>query len=184
MNAAALQAQAFLHRFGITDADLAALVSRQRAKAARNPLANATEPLSVIEALASPLLADPLRAAYIYPPSDGAVAMILATEERARQLTDKPIWITGLGSCIDSFFGDRDLSESMSLRNAASRAYKMAGIESAASAFDVCEISDPYAHQLPLWAWQLGLTDDPKAWLGTDCRGSIPRVEPSPARRK
>lgn len=176
LNAAALQAQVFLHRFGITDADLAALVSRQRAKAARNPLANATQPLSPTEALTSPLLADPLRAAYVYPPSDGAVAMVLATEERARQLTDKPIWITGLGSCVDSFFlGDRDLSESMSLRNAASRAYKMAGIESAASAFDVCEISDPYAHQLPLWAWQLGLTDDPKSWLGTD----LTRINPS-----
>ena len=30
------------------------------------------------------MLADPIREAYVYPPSDGAVALILATEERAR----------------------------------------------------------------------------------------------------
>ena len=176
LSAAALQAQAFMRRFEITDADLAELVSRQREKAAHNPLANETSPLTPAEAAASPMLADPLRAAYVYPPSDGAVAIILATEERARKLTDKPVWITGLGSCIDSFFlGDRDLSESMSLRRAAERAYHMSGTKNAATNFDVCEISDPYAHQLPLWAWQLGLTDDPKGWL----RGDLHRINPS-----
>jgi acetyl-CoA C-acetyltransferase len=101
--------------------------------------------------------------------------MILASEERAADLTDKPIWITGLGSSIDSFFlGDRDLSESMSLRQAAERAYRMASVDNPATAFDVCEISDPYAHQLPLWAWQLGLTDDPKQWLSGDLQSVNP----------
>jgi acetyl-CoA C-acetyltransferase len=102
--------------------------------------------------------------------------MILASEDRARQLTDKPVWITGLGSSIDSFFlGDRDLSESVSLRQAAERAYRMANIPDASAAFDVCELSDPYAHQLPLWAWQLGLTDDPKRWIA----GDLSRFNPS-----
>jgi acetyl-CoA C-acetyltransferase len=174
--AAALQAEAFLRRFGITDADLARLVSQQRGKAARNPLANERAPLSPEAAATSPMVADPLREAYVYPPSDGAVAMILASEDRARQLTDKPVWITGLGSSIDSFFlGDRDLSESVSLRQAAERAYRMANIPDASAAFDVCELSDPYAHQLPLWAWQSGLTDDPKRWLA----GDISRFNPS-----
>lgn len=174
--AAALQAQAFMRRFNITDAELATLVSGQRAKAARNPLANETSPLTASQAAASPMLADPIRAAYVYPPSDGAVALVLASEDRAVQLTDTPVWITGLGSCIDSFFlGDRDLSESMSLRRAARQAWKMAGVKEPATAFDVSEISDPYAHQLPLWAWQLGLTEDPKRWLA----GDLARVNPS-----
>ncbi|HUE15621.1 MAG TPA: thiolase family protein [Planctomycetaceae bacterium] len=176
LSAAALEAEAFMRRFEITDADLAELVSQQRVKAARNPLANETTPITPTQAVASPMLADPIRAAYVYPPSDGAVALILATEKRARQLTDRPVWITGLGSCIDSFFlGDRDLSESLSLRRAAERAYRMAGIETPSTAFDICEISDPYAHQLPLWAWQLGLTDDPKRWL----KGDLAHVNPS-----
>jgi acetyl-CoA C-acetyltransferase len=176
LSAAALQAQAFMRRYDVTDADLADLVSRQRAKAARNPLANETTPITPAEALASPMLADPIRTAYVYPPSDGAVALILASEKRARQLTDRPIWITGLGSCIDSFFlGDRDLSESISLRRAAEQAYRMAGVEKPVAAFDVSEISDPYAHQLPLWSCQLGLTDEPKRWL----KGDLSSVNPS-----
>src|SRR3984957_10201679 len=68
--AAALQAEAFLRRFGITDEDLARLVSQQRGKAARNPLANETTPITPAEAAASPLVADPLRTAYVYPASD------------------------------------------------------------------------------------------------------------------
>jgi len=174
--AAALQAEAFLRRFGLDECDLATLVEKQRAKAARNPLFDQSVAIDWPHAVGSPMLADPLRAAFVYPTSDGAVAMILASEERARQLTDKPVWISGLGSCVDSFFlGDRDLSESMSLRRAAERAYRMAGIDEPPSAFDVCEISDPYAHQLPLWAWQLGLTDDPSRWLAED----LTRVNPS-----
>ena len=174
--AAALEAEAFMRRFEITDGDLAELVSQQRAKAARNPLANQVAPLTPAQAIASPMLADPLREAYVYPCSDGAVALILANEERARELTDRPVWITGLGTCIDSFFlGDRDLSESMSLREAAARAFRMAGIKEPGTAFDVCEISDPYAHQLPLWAWQLGLTHDPRRWLKED----LARINPS-----
>jgi acetyl-CoA C-acetyltransferase len=174
--AAALQADAFLRRFGITDEELARLVCQQRAKAARNPLANERTPLSPADVAASPMFADPLREAYVYPPSDGAVAMILASEDRARHLTDKPVWITGLGSSIDSFFlGDRDLSESASLRQAGGRAYRMANIGQPQTAFDTCELSDPYAHQLPLWAWQLGLTEDPKRWLA----GDLARFNPS-----
>ena len=83
LSAAALQAQAFMRRHDVTDADLAELVSQQRTKAARNPLANETTPMTPADALASPMLADPIRAAYVYPPSDGAVALILATEKRA-----------------------------------------------------------------------------------------------------
>ena len=116
--AAALQAEAFLRRFGLDECDLASLVEKQRAKAARNPLIDQSVANEWPPAGGSPMLADPLRAASVYPPSDGAVAMILASEERAQQLTDKPVWISGLGSCVDSFFlGDRDLSESMSLQS-------------------------------------------------------------------
>ena len=79
LSAAALQAQAFMRRHDVTDAELAELVSQQR-ESRRNPLANETTPITPAEALASPMLADPIRAAYVYPPSDGAVALILATE--------------------------------------------------------------------------------------------------------
>lgn len=158
LSAAALQAQAYLTRSGITEAHLADLVVRARRWAAQNPVAQETAPITRAEALASPMLADPIRSAFSYPVSDGAIALILASEQRAREITDKPVWITGLGNCYDSFFlGERDLGGNFALERAANRAYAMAGVTAPQSMFDAVEIADQYAHQLPQYAEGLGL---------------------------
>ena len=156
--AAALQAQAYMNRSGVTDEQLAEVVVRSRAWAAKNPVAQEKAPITRNEALASPMVADPIRQAYMYPVSDGAVAMILASEERAKEITANPVWVTGLGNCYDSFYlGERDLAGNFSMERAAKRAYAMAGIADPEHAFDVVEICDAYAHQQPQWAEGLGL---------------------------
>ena len=180
--AAALQADAFLRRFGISDEELARLVCQQRAKAVRNPLANERTPLSLADVAASPMLADPLREAYVYPPSDGAVAMILASED-LRLPPDRQ-------ACVDYRIGFVDgqllpgLPRFVRVGEFAGKppacAYRMAKIGQPQTAFGVCELSDPYAHQLPLWAWQLGLTEDPKQWLA----GDLARFNPSGGSRR
>ena len=165
--AAALQAQAYLARSGISEIELADLAVRARRWAAKNPVAQETKPLTREKALASPMIADPIREAFMYPVSDGAIALILASEKRAREITDRPVWITGLGNCYDSFFlGDRDLGGNFALERAATHAYAMAGISGPEKAFDVVEIADQYAHQLPQYAEGLGLCKAGKAWLG------------------
>ncbi len=157
---AAMQAQAYMARSGVTEEQLADLVVRARQWASKNPVAQDNKPLSRQEALASPMLADPIREAFMYPVSDGAVAMILASEQRAAEITDRPIWVTGLGNCHDSFFlGERDLAGNFALQRAAERAYAMAGIDNPKQAFDVVEIADQYAHQLPQYAEGLGLCE-------------------------
>lgn len=167
--AAALQAQAFLGRSGVTEEQLADLVVRSRAWAAKNPHANDQAPLTREEVLNSALVADPIREKHIYPVTDGAIALILASEERAKELTDKPVWISGLGNCYDTFYlGERDLGGNFSLGRAACRAYGMAGIKDAKTAFDVVEIADQYAHQLPQYAEGLGLCNDAAAWLAAN----------------
>jgi acetyl-CoA C-acetyltransferase len=166
--AAALQAQAYMARTGITEEHLADLVLRARQWAAKNPVAQESRPLTREEVLASPMIADPLQSAFIYPVSDGAIALILASEDRAREITDKPVWITGLGNCYDSFYlGERDLGGNFALEHAAKRAYTMAEIQDPATAFEVAEIADQYAHQLPQYAEGLGLCGDQTAchWL-------------------
>lgn len=166
--AAALQAQAYLAKSGVSDEQLADIVVRSRAWAAKNPVANDQAPVTRDAVMASALVADPIREKHIYPVTDGAIAMILASESRAKQLTDKPVWVTGLGNCYDTFYlGERDLGGNFSLGRAACRAYGMAGIKDAKDAFDVVEISDQYAHQLPQYAEGLGLCGDGEgaAWL-------------------
>jgi acetyl-CoA C-acetyltransferase len=156
--AAALQAQAYMASSGVTDDQLADIVVHARRWARLNPVAQETALLTRDAVLAAPMLADPIRGSFVYPVSDGAVAMIVASEERARGITDKPVWITGLGNCYDSFFlGERDLAASFSLERAAQRAYAMAGVADPATAFDVIEIAGQYAHQIPQYAEGLGL---------------------------
>jgi len=166
LQAAALQAQAYMNRSGVTEQQLAEVVAHSRAWAAKNPYAQEQAPLTVEEVLASPYVADPIREKFMYPVSDGAVAMIIASEKRAKELTDKPVWITGVGNCYDTFFlGERELGGNFALERAAQRAYRMAGVTDAATAFDVAEITTHYVHQAPQYAEGLGLCTDGAAWL-------------------
>ena len=161
LNAAALQARAYMTRSGITDRHLDRVVVRARQWAARNPYANAREIIESGKATASSMVCDPIRQLHVYPVSDGAVGMLLASEERAREFTDKPVWITGFSNCMDSFFlGDRDLTSNFALKKAAGRAYQKAGINEPKKAIDVVEVTDAYAYQQPMWLEGLGFCDD------------------------
>lgn len=158
LNAAALQAGLYMKKAGVTEEQLADVVVRARRCAALNPYANAREQLEPGRVMASPMLCDPIRALHEYPVSDGAATLLLASAERAAEFTDKPVWITGFGNCMDSYFlGDRDLAGNFALKGAAARACWMAGVDDPARAFDIIELSDAYAYQQPLWLEGLGM---------------------------
>ncbi len=166
--AAGLQAQAYGAKAGLTDQQLADIVVRARKNAALNPNIKELPQVTAAEVLNSAMLADPIRQLHAYPVSDGAVGMILAAEEIAVKITDKPVWITGVGNSMDSFFlGDRELTSNAALKQAAARAYKRAGIQDPRKAFDLLEVSDQYAYQLPMWLEGLGLCDEGKGpeWM-------------------
>jgi acetyl-CoA C-acetyltransferase len=160
LNAAGLQARAYMTRAGLTDEHLAQVVVRARQWAAKNPYANAREAVEKGKVIASPMVCDPIRQLHIYPVSDGAVGMLLASEERAKEFTDKPVWITGFANCMDSyFFGDRDLTSNFALKKAAGRAFEKAGIQDPKKAIDVVEVMDAYAYQQPMWLEGLGFCE-------------------------
>ena len=70
--------------------------------------------------LAEDHLVAPLHKHDCPPISDGAVAVVLAADDRARELTDNPAWIRGLEHRIDMHaLGLRDLTDSPSTRLAA-----------------------------------------------------------------
>lgn len=170
--AAGLQAQAYAAKSGITDQQLAKIVARSRKRAAQNPYTPGLEELTAEAVMASDMLADPIRALHAWPVSDGAVGMVLAAEEIAVKICDKPIWITGVGNSMDHFFlGDRDLASNTPLKQAAARAYKRAGVTDPKTAFDIIEVSDQYAYQLPMWMEGLGIVDEGKGGQWIDDNG-------------
>jgi len=114
--------------------------------------------ITVKDVLKSEILVDPIRLLDTKPTSDGACAMILAREEKARKLTAKPVWITGISNCYEThYLGDRDLAECEALVSAAQSAYKMAGITNPRKEVDLAEICDEYSYQELLWMEGLGL---------------------------
>lgn len=161
VSAAALQAMRYTTKYGITPEQRARVVVKSRKNAANNPFAMCCDSISVEDVLRSTMLADPIRVQEAKPvPVDGACAMIIATEEKAKKLTDKPVWITGLGNCYDHHeLGYRDLAGCDSLATAAQRAFKMAGIKNPAKELDLAEISEQYSYQELLWSEGLGFCD-------------------------
>jgi len=163
LNAAGLQARAYAEKSKITEEQLAKVVVRARQWAARNPYAMDGKLLDLGDVMYSPMLCDPIRTLHAYPVSDGAVGMLLCCEERAHEFTNNPVFITGFGNCMDSYFmGDRDLVSNFALKKAAERAYKRAGIKNPKKAVNCVELSDQFAYQQPMWLEGLGLADEGK----------------------
>ncbi|MCP4755612.1 MAG: thiolase family protein [Proteobacteria bacterium] len=156
-SAAALQATSYMHRYNITPQQCAEVVVKSRKNAKNNPYAFSSAELSSKEVLESDMVADPITALGVKPTVDGACTILLASEEKARKLTDKPIWITGVKNCYDSYhLGGRDLSVSKSLEVAAQGAYQMAGISNPLDDIDVAEIGVDFGYQELLWSEELG----------------------------
>jgi len=99
--------------------------------------------ISLDELLDRPFFADPLRRHDIAPITDGAAAIVLAADDRARELRENPAWITGIEHRIETpVLGARDLTESPSAMAAA----KVATRDNTRN-LDVAEIHAPFTHQ-------------------------------------
>jgi acetyl-CoA C-acetyltransferase len=154
---AAMQARRYMDCYGLTEEDFAHVSVKNRGNAMRNPNAHLAAELTVDEVMASTPVATPLKLHDLSPISDGAAAVILAHRNVAAKLGRKPVWIKGVGHCSEAhFLGDRDLAEAPSLRDAARRAYSMAGIENPFAEIDVVELYDAYSYMEPLWLEELG----------------------------
>ena len=137
---AALQARLGLERGLWTERDMAEVAVASRAAAAANPSAQLSGEVSADELLAEPYLADPLRAHDCAPITDGAAVVIIAAGDRARDLCERPAWITGFEHRIDSgVLGARDLATAPSAA--------VAGAAAGASAVEVAELHAAFPHQ-------------------------------------
>lgn len=157
-SAAALQARRYMYKYGISAEQCAQVAVRNRANAKNNPFAQEPMDITVDDVLGSKMLVSPIRLLDTKPVSDGACAMIVAREDKAKKLTKKPVWIQGVSNCYEThYLGDRDLADCDALTKAAKKAYSMAGIDNPLKEIDVAEISTEYSYQEPLWLEGLGL---------------------------
>ena len=149
---AALQARAWLDA-GHDEGEMAAVAARSRRFAQDNQWAQVYGDESVDALLTEPYVVSPLRKHDIPPISDGATAIVLAAGDRARDVSDRPAWITGIEHRVDAqSLGLRDLTRSPSTRLAADR-LDLSGV-------DTAELHAPFSHQELILRTELGIADD------------------------
>lgn len=94
----ALYATAYMEKYGATEEDLALVAVKNHKYGAINPLAHLQKEISVEDVLSSYMVAWPLKLYDCSPITDGSAALVLASEEKVRELrVDTPVWIAGLG---------------------------------------------------------------------------------------
>ena len=181
LTAGGFQMRAYMEKYGVSAEDIAKVAVKNRKNAAKNPLANSEAQnanITTQDVLNSDMLSDPMTELMYAAPCDGLAAILLAPEKQAVKITDTPVWIKSVGHNQDAYYlGDRDLSQSKSMENAANTAFKGAGIT--AKDVDVAEIFEQYAHEELILAEAIGLAEKGKgAELSSEIGGDVP-INPS-----
>lgn len=180
----AIDAMNYCHKFGVTPKDAARVVVRDRMNALKNPFAHVRKEITIEEVLRSPLIADPLRLWDMCPRTDGACAVIYASEDVAEKIAPKPTWILAAANRHPySYVGDVECYPITSLYHASREAYAKAGIKEPLKEIDVMELYTPYSYANLSWIEALGLAkpgEGPKlVWDGaTEMDGELP-INPS-----
>jgi acetyl-CoA C-acetyltransferase len=144
----ALEMNRYMNRYGLTKKDIALVSVKNKKNALDHPSAQIPEDITVEDVLKSETLAWPVNRLDISPASDGAAAIVLASEERAKKITDKPVWISGVGWNIDTaYWATKDLYYPRYVEKAARQAYEMAGIKEPHKEIQVAEPYDPFSYK-------------------------------------
>lgn len=141
---AAMFAKSHMNEYGTTEEQMAMVSVKNRHNASMNPAAYFQNRITLDDVLDSRPVVKPVKLYDCSAPCDGAASLLLVSEERAREFTDNPVWITGIGhrSVSASFSKVSDLTKMESTVLAVRDAYAMAKIEP--SMVDVAEVHDAF----------------------------------------
>jgi len=149
----ALYAVAHMNRFGTTEEDMARVAVKAHHYGSLNPLAQFQKEITLEKAMSSQVIAWPLKLYDACPLTDGSAAVVLASEDVARKMTDTPIWIRGMGCSSDTAnLSRRDNYVGLSAAvEAGKRAYSMARVTpqdiDVATAHDCFTIAELMAYE-------------------------------------
>lgn len=172
----ALEARRRMHDFGTADETFARASVLMRNNASANSYARFRSPTSVEEVLASPMVSDPLHLLEICPVSDGAAAVVLASEAFARRLGCTRVQVAGC-AIATGHFGDParriptvsstvagGVSHTSEVVTAVTRARELAGL--APEEIDILEMADNTAWHLLAWPELFGFYEAGKGdWM-------------------
>ena len=157
-------ARAYMAEYGIAASTFARISVKARQHAARNPLAVFRQPVTLDEVMASPSVFDPLTRLQCCPPTCGAAAAIVCSEDFARKHgLDRRVRIAAQAMTTDggSTFDSHDMRKLVGAdmaRAAAAKVYQAAGV--GPEDIDVVELHDCFTANELISYESLGLTPD------------------------
>lgn len=170
-----LYARRRMELYGDTEQDFAMVKVKNSQCGAQNPNARYPKAFSLDDVLSSPMVSDPLRLLQICATSDGGAALVLASMEYARRLTDRPVVIAGVSTVtprypnthleMPNFAGDSAAvvpPPELNFRSdIARRAYEQAG--AGPEDMDMAEVYDLSSAMELDWVEALGLCPEGEA---------------------
>lgn len=140
----AMGAKQYMKRYGATIEDIARVAVKNSRHGSLNPIAQFRKPLSVEQVLSSRMISDPLTLYMCSSIADGAAAVILMSEKKARQIgVTTPVFVRGcqvMSGIYQRRSGDGPRN---AVAVAAERTYRQAGI--GPEELDVVEVHDAAA---------------------------------------
>ena len=145
---AGMEMNRYLCETGTTLEQCAMVAVKNKRNALANPHACYGANITVKDVLCSECQFYPLKKLEISPLSDGCIVTVLASEDVATKLTDKPVWIRGVGWCTETpCLETRDWGRAVYTELAAEMAYKTAGIKNPVKEIDFAEVCDMFAYK-------------------------------------
>jgi acetyl-CoA C-acetyltransferase len=143
---------------------------KDRQNGLKNPFAHLRiKNISLETVEQSPMLWDPIRYLDTCPSSDGAVAMVLASEASAKKAPRSPAWVHGGAMRSEPvMFSGRDQVNPRAGKDCAKDLYAQAGITDPRKEIDVAEIYIPFSWFEPMWLENLGFCPEGEGWKLTE----------------
>lgn len=161
--------RAYMKKTGAPPHIGAVIAANARENAGRNEYAHLREPMTVEDVLNSLMLWDPIRYLETCPSSDGAIALVLASEELAKKGPRKPAWIKGGAAYAEAMWvPGRDQVSPRAGRVCAKAVYDQAGITDPWNEIQVMEIYVPFSWFEAMWLENLGFCAEGDGWKVID----------------
>ncbi len=138
----ALMATAHMHAYGTTEKQLATVAVKNHFHGSLNPKAHMQKEITLENALASRIIAWPLKLYDCSLITDGASCLILTKPELAKKYTDTPVHIIGSGQASDTIglYERESFTSLAAAKLAAKKAYELADVKP--EEIDVAEVHD------------------------------------------